>query len=330
MASFRAFRVYNEEGTIQSRLEEISLDDLNDGEVVIRAAYSDVNYKDALAATGKGKIMHRFPMVGGIDVSGTVVSSADPRFKEGDEVLVAGSALSEDYDGGYSEYVRVLADSVVPLPEGMDLREAMCHGTAGFTAGIAVELMERNGQHPEHGPILVTGATGGVGSIAIGMLAGLGYQVTAYTGKKESEEFLRAIGASEILLRGETDLGTRPLERAIWGGAVDNLGGEVLEWLTRTVKPLGNICAVGLAASIRLNTTVMPFILRGVNLLGTNSLYYTPEFRTKVWNRIASDLRPEHMDRIVTREVSLDALPGVFDEYIAGGVTGRTIVNIGA
>jgi NADPH2:quinone reductase len=320
--------VHNEDGKISARLEKIALDDLNEGEVVIRAVFSDVNYKDALAATGKGRIMHRFPMVGGIDVSGRVVSSSDPRFREGDEVLVAGSSLSEDYDGGYADYVRVKADSLVPLPQGMSLREAMCHGTAGFTAGIAVELMELNGQAPEQGAICVTGATGGVGSLAIDMLAGLAYQVTALTGKRESETFLKELGATEVLVRGDLEMGSRPLEKTIWAGAVDNLGGEVLAWLTRTVQPLGNICAIGLAAGVELNTTVMPFILRGVKLLGTNSLFYTPEFRTKVWNRLATDLRPRHLERIITREVSLDELPAVFDAYMAGTVTGRTLVTI--
>ena len=330
MNPFRAFRVHNENGNIQGRLESIDLDALNPGEVVIKAQYSDVNYKDALAATGAGKIMHRFPMVGGIDVSGYVHSSADGRFQPGAPVLVAGSGLSEDYDGGYAEYVRVRAESVVPLPDGLSLQEAMSLGTAGFTAGIAVELMERNGQHPDHGPILVTGATGGVGCIAVDIFSGLGYRVTSLTGKRDSQDFLEALGSSDIIFRDGLDLGKRPLEKALWGGAVDNLGGDILTWLTRTVKPFGNIASIGLAAGIGLHTTVMPFILRGVNLLGINSVLVPPTLRSKVWHRLSTDLKPRHLDKVISRSVNLDELPDVFEAYLKGGVTGRTLVKISA
>jgi len=329
MDQFRAFRVHQDGDETLARIDTIGLDDLGDGDVVIRACWSDVNYKDALAATGKGRIMRRFPMVGGIDVAGYVARSGDARYAEGDPVLVTGFGLGEEHDGGYAQYVRVPADWVVPLPEGLSLRDSMALGTAGFTAALAVDAMEHNFQTPELGPVLVNGATGGVGSFAIDMLAGLGYRVTAFTGKREREDYLKALGASELLVRGEVELGTRPLERALWGGAVDNVGGAELGWITRTVRPGGNIASIGLAGGIALETTVMPFILRGVNLLGINSVHVPHDRRVRVWNRLANDLRPRHLDRIVTRTVDLDGLGEVFDDYIAGTVTGRTVVRVG-
>lgn len=328
MQSFRAFRIYEEDGEVKPRLETTELDTLSEGNVVIRAAWSDVNYKDALAATGKGRILKRFPLIGGIDVAGHVSSSGDARFTEGDPVLVAGCGLSEEHDGGYSEYVRVPGDWVVPLPEGLTLRDSMAIGTAGFTAGIAVDRMQHNGQTPDLGAILVNGATGGVGSFAIDMFAGLGYQVTAFTGKRDADDYLKTLGASEICYRGEVEMGTRPLEKTLWGGAVDSVGGDQLGWLTRTVAQGGNIASIGLAGGFKLETTVMPFILRGVNLLGINSVYIGKEIRERVWKRLGKDLRPRHMDAIVTRTVDLDDLPGVFDSYVDGQNTGRTLVKI--
>lgn len=330
MQPFKAYRVHNEDGKIESRLEEIGLDDLDSGDVVIRAAYSNINYKDALAVTGSGRIMRHFPMVAGIDVSGYVHSSRDDRFREGDPVVVIGSGMGEDRDGGYSAYVRVPGDTVMPLPEGMSLYDAMAYGTAGFTAALAVQRMQDNGQHPDLGPILVNGATGGVGSFAIDMLTGLGFEVTAFTGKSEAEHYLRELGASSVLLRCDQDFGARPLEKALWGGAVDNVGDGELTWLTRTVKPLGNIASVGLAGGFEFTTTVMPFILRGVNLLGINSLVIPAELKHRTLSRLAGDLRARHMDKIVTRRVSLEDLPGAFDANIKGQVTGRTVVQIGS
>lgn len=328
MKSFRAYRIYEQDGEVQGRLESVDLDSLSPGDVVIRALWSDVNYKDALAGTGKGKILKRFPLIGGIDVAGVVHSSDDLRFKEGDSVLVAGCGLSENHDGGYAEYVRVPGDWVVALPEGLSLRDSMAIGTAGFTAGIAVDRMQHNGQQPDGGPILVNGATGGVGSFAIDMFAGLGYQVTAFTGKRDADDYLKSLGASDICYRGEVEMGTRPMEKALWGGAVDSVGGDELGWLTRTLMPGGNIASIGLAGGVNLNTTVLPFILRGVNLLGINSVYIATEIRDRVWRRMGSDLRPRHFDEIVTRTVDLDELPGVFDDYVAGKNTGRTLVKI--
>jgi NADPH2:quinone reductase len=328
MNPFRAYRIYEQDGEVQGRLETTEIDALSPGDVVIRAVWSDVNYKDALAGSGKGKILKRFPLIGGIDVAGQVYSSVDPRFKEGDPVLVVGCGLSENHDGGYSEYVRVPGDWVVPLPRGLSLRDSMALGTAGFTAGIAVDRMEHNGQRADGGPILVNGATGGVGGFAIDMFAGLGYQVTAFTGKRDADAYLETLGATDICYRGEVEMGTRALEKALWGGAVDSVGGEELGWLTRTTMPLGNIASIGLAGGIALNTTVMPFILRGVNLLGINSVYISTDTRDRVWRRLGTDLRPRHFDAIVTRTVDLDGLPDVFGDYVAGKNTGRTLVKI--
>jgi len=328
MESFRAYRVHESDGKVEGRLESVDLDSLSPGDVVIRAEWSDVNYKDALAATGKGKIMRRLPLVGGIDVAGRVHSSSDERFQEGDPVVVTGFGLSEDHDGGYSEYVRVPADWLVALPEGLSLYESMALGTAGFTAGIAVDRMQLNGQRPELGPVLVNGATGGVGSFAIDMLAGLGFDVVAFTGKRDADDYLKNLGATEIRYRGDVEMGTRPLEKTLWAGAVDSVGGEELGWLTRTVGPEGNIASIGLAGGVKLETTVMPFILRGVNLLGINSVHIPMTIRQRVWQRLATDLRPRHLDDIVTHVIDFDDLPGVFDAYIEGRVTGRTVVRI--
>jgi len=329
MKPFKAFRIHSEGGRIAARFEDLTLDDLGAGEVVIRVACSDINYKDALAATGAGKILRRYPLVGGIDLAGTVESSSDARFREGDAVLVTGCGLSETHDGGYAQYARVPGDWVIPMPPGLDAQTAMSLGTAGFTAALAIHRMEQNGQAPSGGPIAVTGATGGVGSVAVDMLATRGYQVIAVSGKAQAAEYLKALGASEVLDRRTLDLGSRPLEAARFAGAIDNLGGEVLTWLTRTVDFWGNIASIGLASSPELKTTVMPFILRGVALLGINSSATRGEWRLAVWQRIATDLRPRQLARIVTRTIDFEQLPQAFPDYLAGSVTGRTLVRIG-
>jgi NADPH2:quinone reductase len=328
MPSFRAFRIHEIDRKIVSRFDNITLEDLSPGDVVVRVSCSDVNYKDALAATGKGRILRRYPLVGGIDFAGEVASSADTRFAPGQKVLVTGCGLSETHDGGYAEYARVQGDWVIPVPAGMTELDAMKLGTAGFTAALAIHQMERNGQTPANGPVVVTGATGGVGSLAINMLAGRGYEVVAVSGKTEAEPYLREIGAARVLLRQEIDLGSKPMEKAAWAGAIDNLGGPVLTWLTRTVDQWGNIASVGLAGGHELVTTVMPFILRGVNLLGINSVLTPREMRLEVWRRLATDLRPAQLDRICTRIVGFDELPRQFDDFIQGRVTGRTVVRI--
>jgi NADPH2:quinone reductase len=328
MKSFKAFRIHDENGKIVARFERLRLEDLGPGEVVVRVTHSDINYKDALAATGAGKILRRYPLVGGIDLAGLVHSSSDPRFRAGDPVLVTGCALSETHDGGYSEVARVKADWVVPMPPGFDAFKAMSLGTAGFTAALAIHRMERNGQEPERGAIAVTGATGGVGSIAIDMLAARGYEVVAITGKAGSRKYLEALGAAKVLMRQELELGSRPLETVRFAGAVDNVGGELLAWLTRTVDFWGNIASIGLTGGAQLETTVMPFILRGVSLIGVNSSVTPRETRLEVWQRIANDLAPRHLDRIV-RVIDFDELPAAFDAYLKGAVTGRTVVRIG-
>lgn len=328
MQGFRAFRIHQEGGRIVSRLETIGLDDLTEGEVVVKVRYSTINYKDALAATGAGKILRRYPLVGGIDLSGEVVSSADPQYRPGQKVLAAGSELSETRDGGYAEYARLKSDAVVPIPDGLDEFQAMAIGTAGYTAALAVHRMEQNGQQPDAGEIVVTGATGGVGSIAVDMLAARGYSVVAVTGKQASVEYLRQLGAARVLLREQINVGLRPLEEAQFAGAIDNVGGELLTWLTRTVKFWGNIASIGLAASPELKTTVMPFILRGVSLLGVNSVYTPRALRLQVWQRLAGDLKPRHLDSIVTRTIAFEQLPAAFDDYLKAGVTGRTVVRI--
>lgn len=326
---FKAFRIHEEDGRVVARFENLSLADLADGDVVVKVRCSSINYKDALAATGAGKILRKYPLVGGIDLAGEVVSSSDTRYKPGDRVLVTGCALSETHDGGYAEYARVKGDWVIPLPKGMDEFDAMTLGTAGFTAALAIHRMEHNGQIPAMGPIAVTGATGGVGSVAVDLLSGRGYEVVAVSGKPEADDYLKGLGAARILRRQDIELGKRPLEAALWGGAIDNVGGDLLTWLTRTVDFWGNIASIGLAGSAELRTTVMPFILRGVTLLGINSSATPRELRLKVWERIASDLRPRHLDRIATGTIAFADLPAAFDDYLKGKIIGRTVVEIG-
>jgi acrylyl-CoA reductase (NADPH) len=326
---FRAYRIHRDDGRIVARFDQVGLDDLTTGDVVVRVLWSTINYKDALAATGTAPILRKYPLVAGIDLAGEVVSSADPRYAPGQRVLVTGCGLSETQDGGYAEYARVQGDWVIPLPPGIGAMDAMKLGTAGFTAALAVHRMEQNGQAPGNGPVVVTGATGGVGSLAINMLAGRGYEVVAVSGKADADEYLRALGASRILRRQDIDLGSRPMEAAQWAGAIDNVGGELLTWLTRTVDFWGNIASIGLAGGHELRTTVMPFILRGVSLLGINSVATPRELRLAVWQRLATDLRPSQLDRIAGKVVEFDQLPAQFDDYMKGQVIGRTVVRIG-
>lgn len=326
--TFRCFRIHNDAAGYRAALETVKLDDLSPGEVTIRTAWSSVNYKDALAGTGRGKILRRFPLVGGIDVAGHVVESRDPRYREGDAVLVTGCGLSETRDGGYSEYLRLEADWVVPLPAGLGLREAMALGTAGFTAALSLYRMEQNGQTPAQGPVLVTGATGGVGQLAIAILAKAGFDVHALTGKFDRLDELTALGAVSVLDRKTLPMGQRALETAAWAGAIDNVGGETLAWLTRVIQPYGNIASCGLAGGDALHTTVMPFIIRGVSLLGVASAGTARDIRGEVWRRLAGPWKPAHLDRICTREVTLDELPGIFPAMLAGDSFGRTVVRL--
>ncbi len=327
MDTFKAYRVFNEDGRVAGRMTELRLDDLNEGDVVIRAAFSDINYKDALAATGKGRIMRRFPLVGGVDVAGEVASSSDPRFKEGDQVVITGYGLGEEHDGGYAGFVRASGDWLVPLPPGLSARDAMALGTAGFTAALAIDRLEANGLRPDRGPVVVTGATGGVGSVAVDILAGLGYEVTAITGKDAEHDYLRGLGARTVLSRHTLELGQRPLEKAQWAGAVDAVGGALLGWLTRTTDRHGGIASCGLTGGVELQTTVMPFILRGVSLLGVDSVLWPMEPRRRLWERLAGDMRPRHLADF-TRTISFDDLPSAFEPFMAGTARGRTVVRI--
>ena len=329
METFKAYRITQVDKSVKAEFVQCTLDELDPGEVVIRVAYSDINYKDALAATGKGRILMRPACIGGIDLSGTVISSTDARFAKGDAVLAVGHELGVKHHGGYAEYARVPANWVVKLPQGMSLWEAMAFGTAGYTAGLALVRMEHNGLKPANGPVVVDGATGGVGSIAIAALARLGYHVVALTGKEGETAYLKKIGAQEVMLRSSIDLTKiRPLDKATWAGAVDNLGGEVLAWMASTMKFNGVIASIGLAASTNLSTTVMPFILRGVSLLGINSTDCpTPELEREVWRRLATDMKPPMLKEI-TKTIPFAQLPGAFDAFIQAQVTGRVVVDL--
>lgn len=329
MDSFRALRVHeNTDGTVGAVLQALTLDDLSPGEVVIRSRYSSVNYKDALAATGKGRILRCFPLVAGVDVAGEVTASVDDRFREGDQVLVTGCGLGESHDGGFSEVVRVPADWVVPLPPGMTLFDAMMLGTAGFTAALAIDRMEQNGLVPAQGPVVVTGASGGVGSVAIDLLSGRGYEVMALSRKLQATDYLQSLGAAEVLdAKVAADSG-KPLEAARWAGAIDNVGGAVLGWLTRSMLPWGSITSIGLAGGAELHTTVMPFILRGVSILGITSANCPMPRRLKIWQRLVTDLQPQHLASIVAGQVTLDELPAVFATLLSGEHRGRYIVDL--
>jgi len=325
-ATFRAFRIHQDEAGHRSGIETLALDDLSPGEIVIKAAYSSVNFKDALAGTGRGKILRRFPLVGGIDVAGHVVQSRDRAFREGDPVVVTGSGLSETRDGGYAQYARLESQWAIPLPKGLSLRDAMRIGTAGFTAALALVRMEDNRQTPAHGPLAVTGATGGVGSLAIDIFSSAGYRVHAISGKPEQAEYLRHIGASEVLGR-EVLASKRPLESVRFGGGLDNVGGPMLVSLLAQTCLYGNVASVGLAASAELPASVMPLILRGVSLIGVSSANAARDLRERVWQRLASDWKPRHLETICAREVPLTQLPEVFETLLAGQALGRTLVN---
>lgn len=328
MTHAKAYKIFNENNKIEGRICDVPVTDIGHGEVVFKTAYSSVNFKDALAATGTGgKIIRSFPLIGGIDAAGTVISSSDMRFKANDEIICTSYDMGVAHDGGFSEVCRVPADWVVPLPKGLMLIDAMALGTAGYTAGLAVELLELNGLAPNNGKVLVNGATGGVGSLAIDMLAALGYSVTAVTGKAAEHDFLRKLGAAEILDRSKIDFGTRPLEKPLWAAAFDSVGGDQLAWLTRTMQPQGLIASFGNAGGIELKTSVLPFILRGVRLIGVDSAVTPMPLRRRVWARLASDLKPRHLADIA-QVIGLADLPDYFARMIKGGIRGRAVVRI--
>jgi NADPH2:quinone reductase len=327
MTSFKALRLFEESSKTICRIVETTLDDLDPGEVVIRAAYSSVNYKDALAGTGTGRIIRRFPLIGGVDVAGTVVSSSAAEFKAGDSVICTSYDFGVAHDGGYSEYVRVPAAWVVPLPAGLTLEESMGLGTAGYTAALAVELMQQNDLTPASGKVVVNGATGGVSSLAIQMLAALGFEVTAITGKDAEHDYLKRLGATEVISRHGLEMGKKPLEKMLWAGAVDSLGGDALGWLTRTMGLHGVIASIGNAAGVELHTTVFPFILRGVRLIGVDSVNTEMALRRRIWKRLAGDLKPKDLQSVV-QPIDLDQVPAAFERVIKGEVRGRYLVKL--
>ena len=327
--SCRAFRIHDDEEGYRSGVETVALDALSQGNVTIRVTWSSINYKDALAATGKGKILRRQPLNGGIDVAGVVVASSSDDFQPGDEVLANGSGLSETRDGGYSEYLHLPEDIVVRLPSGLSTREAMGLGTAGFTAAMCLYRMEANGQRPDMGPIVVTGATGGVGSIAIDLLTAAGYEVHAISGKVEAFDWLEQLGARQCISRRDLHWGMRPLEKATWAGCIDNVGGDMLAGISRVVDLWGNIACCGMAGGEGLHTTVFPMILRGVSLLGVSSTNCPIDLRRKLWDRLGNEWKPPHLEEIVREETHMEEMGPVFERMLAGESMGRTVVSIG-
>jgi len=327
MTSFKAYLTCQDGKSVNTQLVDYTLDQLDLGEVVIAVDYSTVNYKDALSATGAGRIIRRFPCIGGIDLVGTVESCPSGEFQPGERVIAHAYDIGVAHHGGYAQKARIPASWVLPLPAGMTPFDAMSYGTAGFTAAQAIHRMQHNGLHPAMGPVLVNGATGGVGLVAIEILGKLGYHVVAVTGKAKDADLLQSMGAQEVLIRGQFDMTEKPLGAESYAGAVDNLGGEQLSWLTRVMKVGGSIAAVGLAQGWEVKTTVMPFILRGVSLLGIDSVNCPMPLRRELWRKLAEEWKCEHL-KGHCRTVSFAELPSVFDAYVKGAVTGRTVVKV--
>ena len=326
--SFQSFRINNDDAGYRASVDTMSVDALSAGEVLIKVAYSSVNYKDALAGTGKGKILRRYPLNGGIDVAGHVVASTDAAFKEGDAVLCTGSGLSETRDGGYGEYARLDARWTIPLPQGLSLRESMVIGTAGFTAALALLRMQDNRQTPSLGPIAITGASGGVGMLGIDIFSRAGYEVHAISGKAAHFDALRELGATTCIDRHALSFSGKPMDSARFGGALDNVGGSMLAGLLPLIEPYGNVAICGNAGGIAFDSTVMPFIIRGASLLGIASSGTARDLRERVWQHLGSDWKPRHLERIATAEVTLDQLPAVFERMLEGESLGRTVVRV--
>jgi putative YhdH/YhfP family quinone oxidoreductase len=324
MTDIRAYRVHEAGKFGAGRFDRMSRNELDKGDVVVRVAYTSVNYKDALTARGKARIAMKFPLVAGIDLAGTVEASADARFKPGDEVIVHSFGLGAEHDGGYAELGRFPADWVIPLPKGLTLFEASALGVAGHTAALAIDLMELNGLAPSKGKVLVNGATGGVASIAIDILAQRGYHVVAISGKKEQHDYLRLLGAREVLERPVMEK-ERPLETPLYAGAVDSVGGEQMAWLIRRMQRDGVIAAFGNAGGAEFAGNVLPFILRGVRLVGVN-VNNPFETMQRLWGRLAGDFKPRHLDRIA-RRIRFEQLEEAFDGLLAAQVTGRMVVD---
>lgn len=328
---FKSLRVFANNPKLKipkAEICELELEDLSAGEVLIRAEYSCVNYKDALAVTGRGKILRKFPLNPGIDVSGTVVESNDPIIKKGCQILINGSGLGETRDGGFSEFVRVPANIVTQLPIGLSTREAMILGTAGFTSALSLKRMEINGQKPEMGPILVTGASGGVGSCAIQILAQRGYKVLAVSGKEEISAKLKKYGALQVIKPENLPLGERPLEKALWAGVIDSVGGELLSKIIPHIHLWGNVACVGLADSPILNTTVMPMILRGVSILGSSSANCPIPLKEEIWKLLAKDWKPKYLSELVNSELSLEEVISYSERLLDRKTIGRALIRL--
>ncbi|SOY67000.1 oxidoreductase [Cupriavidus taiwanensis] len=328
MTRFLAYRLHARDTGARpdGRITELTFADLPPGEVLIRVAYSSVNYKDALAAAGRNAIIRQYPRTGGIDLAGHVAASDDPRFREGDAVIVHGFGIGVDHDGGHAQYARVRADWVMPLPAGLTLLEASTLGVAGYTAALALHWMEHNGLAPDHGPVLVSGASGGVGSVAVDILSTRGYEVCAMSGKEGEHTYLRELGASSVIAPEVAAQRGKPLETARWAGAVDAVGGPVLAWLLRTMQPDGVIASFGNAAGPELDATVLPFILRGVRLLGINA--NSPmALRQRVWAKLAAEYRPRRLASI-GQVIGLQELPEAMDRMLSRGTRGRVVVRM--
>jgi acrylyl-CoA reductase (NADPH) len=324
--SFRALVAEQRDDDVARELRELSAEDLGEGDVVVRVGWSSVNYKDALAVSPKGRVAQISPLVPGVDLAGTVVSGDG----EGEDVIVHGHDLGVAHHGGFAEYARVPGEWVIPLPAGLSARQAMALGTAGFTAGLSVQRLEDHGVEPGDGPVLVLGASGGVGSTAVGILAARGFEIAAATGKPDEADWLRELGASEILSRDETSAESKkPMEKQRWAAVVDPVGGSSLAYALRTTRYGGAVAASGLTGGTSLETTVFPFILRAVSLLGVDSVNTPADVRLSVWERLAGDLRPRGLDESITREVSLDDVDALLDDVLAGKGVGRTVVRVG-
>lgn len=329
--TFRAYQLTKKDEKVVGTVQELTIDDLPEGEVLIKVHYSSINYKDAMANTDNSAIVKKYPFIPGIDLVGEVVESADDQFEEGDRVIATSYDIGVSHDGGFSEYARVSSAWVLALPEGLTMKEAMLYGTAGFTAALSVDRLERNGLTPEQGKVLVTGATGGVGSFAIAMLAQRGYAVTASSGKEEAVDFLKSIGASEVIGRDAVyEEKVRALDKQQWSAAVDPVGGQTLASILSKLNYDGAVAVSGLTGGIKVPTSVYPFILRGVSLLGVDSVYTPMSKRKEIWNRMATDLKPAPsiLDTILHKEITLDQLSEVLPTLLEGKSLGRIIVRL--
>ena len=328
MPQFQAYRLIAGEPAPEARVVSMRDDELSPGNVLIRVAYSSVNFKDALASAGRNSIIRQYPRIGGIDLAGTIEASADPALKPGTPVVVHGFGIGVDHDGGHAQYARVPAEWVLPLPAGLSLLDAATVGAAGYTAALSLDAMEHNGLTPDAGPVAVTGATGGVASVAIDIFSARGYRVAAITGKAGEADYLKRLGAAEVLPRETFGPGKKPLDKAVWAGGVDSVGGETLAALIRAMQLNGVVTAFGNAAGAELPTTVLPFILRGVRLIGINANSPMP-LRTRIWQRIATDLRPRHLDAI-RQMIAFKQLPDALAQVLAGGARGRFVIDMQA